>query len=89
MGYKYALITYLIVINFSKKVTLHSQLKVCSQSLSYASMSVARILSKKRIFDMFPFSLIILQKNQLALKKPCKPYNMTTFDSANTIEWDR
>lgn len=89
MGYKYALITNLIVINFSKKVTLHSQLKVCIQSLSYASMSVERRLSKKRIFDMFPFSLIILQKNQLALKKSCQPHNMTTLDSANITEWDR
>lgn len=46
MGYKYALITNLIVINFSKKVILHSQLKVCIQSLPYASVSVEIILSK-------------------------------------------
>lgn len=89
LGYKHALITVLIVINFSKKVTLYSLLKVCIQSLLYASMSVGRILPGRRICEMFPFSFIILQKNQLALKKSCQPHNMTTLDSAKITEWDR
>lgn len=69
-------------------MTFHSQLEVCIQSLPCTNMSLERTLYKKRIFDMFLLSCIILQKNQLALQKICQPHDVTTLDSAKIIGWE-